>query len=162
MQSENTSQEMKSKNHNKDAQNIPAQHIAVCKFFEQNRCKHGEAGVDCAFKHPNICKSYKQYGPTPQGCMQNNHCSLYHQKLCPGSIKSKQCFDTNCRSIHLKGTTRYKQDEHLIGDETESQSTNSFLDLRLKAVEAQMMYLLSFAPLHWATIIPAPHIPVVN
>ena len=76
----------------------------TCLHYERNRCKHGVQGTGCKYSHPKICPNVSKEGPG--GCKVKN-CSLYHAKVCYGSLATpKVCMKNNCTYRHLPETKR--------------------------------------------------------
>ena len=90
-----------------------------CSFLAEGYCRHGISGkkeVDgktCRFTHRKVCRKFKLYGShSRHGCKLGAKCSKLHPKLCEGSqrrIKERQCLNSDCPHLHLKGTRRKEE-----------------------------------------------------
>lgn len=81
----------------------------VCYFYKNNMCKFGKKGRDCPYNHPKLCYKYKVNGCDPvNGCKQGDNCRFLHPRICYGSMRKRECFNLECKRLHLKGTRRYQ------------------------------------------------------
>ena len=82
----------------------------LCRFYKQNRCKHGISGKKdgiCNFQHPKPCKKLLNNGTSgPRGCSKGAKCEDFHPKLCHRSLKERICTIQDCQYIHVKHTRR--------------------------------------------------------
>lgn len=80
----------------------------ICFFYKQNRCKFGRKGSECPFAHPRLCYKYKNYGrDSHKGCKDGGKCPYLHPPICYGSERGRECLNSQCKRLHLKGTRRY-------------------------------------------------------
>ena len=80
----------------------------VCYFYKNNKCKFGRRGENCPYAHPKLCFKYKINGcDLVRGCKNGNNCPYLHPPICNGSMRRRECFNENCKRLHLKGTRRY-------------------------------------------------------
>ena len=42
----------------------------------------------------------------PRGCSKGKECEQFHPKMCPSSIKFRECLNESCCLYHVKGTAR--------------------------------------------------------
>ena len=90
-------------NNNIHNNNTEPQVNIICKFYKNNRCKHGLSGSGCRFHHPKPCKKYLQNGNDPRlGCKKGTSCGFFHPKLCNNSINSRECLNENCTYMHKR------------------------------------------------------------
>ena len=94
---------------NMNSNNTESRNNIICKFYKNNRCKHGLSGSGCRFHHPKPCKKFLQNGNDPRlGCKKGASCGFFHPKMCNNSINTRECLNENCAYMHLKGTKRTK------------------------------------------------------
>lgn len=83
----------------------------VCYFYKNNRCKYGRRGQGCPYAHPGLCYKFKMHGrDNVKGC-RKERCPYLHPTICYGSERKRECFNLQCKRLHLKGTRRYPLDE---------------------------------------------------
>ena len=93
----------------------------ICKFYKQGTCKHGLRGKNCKFDHPVACKKLLTHGNrTPEGCSLGTKCKNYHPKMCPSSLKKKECYRATCKLVHVTGTKRKKAESENKNDKRSS------------------------------------------
>ena len=83
----------------------------LCSLFLQGTCPNGISGKNCANFHPRVCNRYRKNGSHPKyGCSLGNACKLYHPDICPNSMKSHTCYNSDCSyRWHLPRTKRIAQ-----------------------------------------------------
>ena len=115
----------------------------VCPFYRKGTCRFGIAGRQCPKTHPPACKKLLRHGNrAPRGCTEGRNCDKYHPTMCQSSLRKKECFNADCKLVHITGTKRIR---------TERNSTGT--------VEATR-YSLNREPAHAAPPAPAaPHAP---
>ena len=117
-----------SKKQEKVEKKLPKKKKSNCWFFtELNNCKHGLSGKNCEFTHPKLCAQYCRFGNGKYGCNKAGKCNKFHPKLCNGSVKSRSCFNENCKFTHLKGTRRM---EGISNTENTAKPEKNFLGKR--------------------------------
>lgn len=98
----------------------------VCYYYRNNKCKYGLRGWDCPYAHPRLCNRYKVNGHDPvRGCKKGKDCTYLHPPICYGSEKKRECFNVECKKLHLKGTRRYPSyppDQTTTGQQTRKQA----------------------------------------
>ena len=95
----------------------------ICKFYKQATCKHGVRGRNCKFDHPVACKKLLTHGNrSPDGCTLGEKCEKYHLRMCPSSLKKKECYRATCKLVHVKGTKRKKADTENKNEKRSSSS----------------------------------------
>ena len=98
----------------------------VCYFYKNNKCKYGLSGRDCSYAHPKLCNRYKINGCDPvRGCKKGNNCTFLHPSLCYGSERKRECFNMDCKRLHLKGTRRYTFDQTTTEQQTRQQAAST-------------------------------------
>ena len=89
---------------------IGSSQTSICRFYKQNRCKHGISGKKdgiCRFEHPKPCKKLLNNGIIgPRGCAKGDKCEDFHPKMCQRSLKERICTNQKCEFIHVKHTRR--------------------------------------------------------
>jgi len=96
----------------------------VCKYYTKGYCKHGIKGTGCKFRHPKACKKLLLHGnKKPKGCNEGKNCDHFHPRMCSNSIKKGECFDKDCKFVHVKGTKR-KENKSSTGDRDKSTNKN--------------------------------------
>ena len=79
----------------------------ICRYFKKGSCKHGVKGQGCKFQHPKVCARFMQHGTRrPRGCSLGRKCKEFHPQVCINSLRTGECFDSNCRFNHISGTKR--------------------------------------------------------
>lgn len=117
----------------------------VCKFYKMNTCKFGSK---CRQPHPKFCKNFMKNGAqkfNPKGC--DNKCGKPHPSTCRNAMKNNECFTTNCRFFHARGTLRGEQKENELNprqskmsafnEQTNPQEQHNYWDKRVKEQELQ-------------------------
>ena len=89
----------------------------ICRFYRQNRCKHGISGhgipgTQCKFYHPKPCNRYTAYGTGSGGCKEGLKCSKFHPRMCRDSLRKHECLNPDCTLPHIRGTRRSQADEN--------------------------------------------------
>ena len=87
----------------------------ICNHYKRGNCKHGRKGDKCQFSHPKPCSKLMKHGNKgPRGCNKGKQCSSFHPIMCRNSLNKGQCYDNECTSVHVKGTSRKKSptDDH--------------------------------------------------
>lgn len=80
----------------------------ICFFYKNHKCKFGRSGRDCPYAHPSVCFKYKMNGCDSQrGCKKGDQCNYLHPPICNGSARKRECLNSECKRLHLKGTRRY-------------------------------------------------------
>ena len=89
----------------------------TCIHYKTNRCKHGISGKNCDYRHPKPCKKCMTFGDKARnGCSKGRTCEFLHPKVCRTSINKHECFNDNCKFMHIKGTKRQKPiNENITG-----------------------------------------------
>ena len=83
----------------------------ICPYYKRQACRYGIAGRQCpAGDHPKACKKLLMHGTrSPRGCNLGNNCDKFHPiNMCPSSLKKRECYNPDCRLIHIKGTRRHR------------------------------------------------------
>jgi len=75
-------------------------HKRICKFYLQNKCKHGKSGKDCSFEHPIRCRNLR----TARGCKKGDACKFWHPKTCKYGHNCK--IKKTCKLVHPNGPTK--------------------------------------------------------
>ena len=85
----------------------------LCSLFLEGICPHGITGKKCSNFHPRVCNAYRKNGGNSKyGCKKGNNCERFHPKVCPSSLKSRTCYNENCRfKWHLPRTIRVPQNK---------------------------------------------------
>lgn len=79
----------------------------VCHFYKRGNCRHGFSGNGCRFSHPKPCQKLIRFGLSgKQGCKLGQKCPKYHPRLCQNSLTKHECFDSDCKYMHVRGTKR--------------------------------------------------------
>ena len=79
----------------------------VCKFYKNIKCRYGKSGrnIDangkvCAYRHPQICKKFQDFGDTQNGCKEKK-CENLHLNICKIFKKHGNCkFANKCKFFH--------------------------------------------------------------
>lgn len=99
------------KNPTNENQDNESKSRKVCYFYKNNRCKYGRRGKGCHYAHPGLCYKYQMHGrDNIKGC-RKERCPYLHPPVCYGSERKRECFNLECKRLHLKGTRRYPLDE---------------------------------------------------
>ena len=96
--------------------------------YKNNRCKHGISGKNCDYRHPKPCKKCMTFGDKAKnGCSKCRTCEFLYPKVCRTSINKQECFNDNCKFMHinLKGTKRQKPINENITSQTNPQGQGS-------------------------------------
>ena len=126
--------------------NSTSQTPPICKFFKNNRCKHGIAGTGCRFTHPKPCSKFLQNGNNHRtGCRKGNNCTFFHPKICHTSLNTRECFNENCQYTHIKGTKRTKPIPSLMSDETRYDAEFPPLPIYQRTNQPNMLHPQSMA-----------------
>jgi hypothetical protein len=81
----------------------------ICIHYRNNRCKHGISGKNCDYRHPKPCKTFMTYGDKANnGCSNGRKCEFLHPRICRTSLNKHECFNENCKYMHIKGTKRQR------------------------------------------------------
>lgn len=98
----------------------------VCYYYKQNKCKYGLRGWNCPYAHPKLCNKFKVNGYDPvRGCKKGKDCKYLHPSICIGSERRRECFNVECKKLHLKGTRRYPPSpQYPPGDHVTAAQTN--------------------------------------
>ena len=83
----------------------------ICPHYKRSACRYGIAGRQCPDgDHPKACKKLLTHGTrSPRGCDLGNNCDKFHPtNICSSSLKKRECYNPDCRLIHIKGTRRHK------------------------------------------------------
>ena len=100
----------------------------ICYFYKHNQCKFGRKGRDCPYAHPNLCNKYKVNGRDPvKGCKFGDKCKYLHPPICNGSERKRECFNLECKKLHLKGTRRYQPEDPPPGPPTHPPTSASHI-----------------------------------
>lgn len=87
----------------------PAAEPEVCPFYIKGTCRFGIAGRQCPKMHPPACKKLLRHGNRgPRGCTAGRNCDKFHPPTCQASLKKRECFNTDCKLVHVAGTKRIK------------------------------------------------------
>ena len=85
--------------------------VKICPDLLNGICPYGWSGMSgkgCSLPHPKRCHKYCSFGAVePHGCTKEP-CDRFHPKLCLNSVLQKQCFNDDCRRLHLEGTARHR------------------------------------------------------
>ena len=108
---------------------------AICSFFKQNRCKHGQRGQGCTFNHPKICFPFTKKGP--KGCKKAQECQYFHPKLCKTSVSDGICLKDNCKFLHLPKTARSSKVNDPVNKESKSSPNLSEQSVKLAGNSSQ-------------------------
>ena len=85
----------------------------VCRFYEKGTCRYGIAGRGCSRQHPKACKKLLQHGDRgPRGCSAGSRCDKFHPLMCRSSLRKRECFNQDCKLVHIVGTKRIKPRNH--------------------------------------------------
>lgn len=97
-------------NNNLDGQTTQTtQKVPVCIHYRTSRCRHGISGQNCPYQHPKPCNKYLAFGDKqPRGCQNGSKYQYFHPKLCRDSLNQNNCYNENCKFLHIKGTQRKK------------------------------------------------------
>ena len=113
----------------------------ICRHYQKGTCKYGLVGRECPRDHPAACKKLITHGnQSPHGCTKGRACDSYHPRMCSSSLRRRQCYNSDCKLRHVKGTAR-KQKDVAQQEETRSQPQNdnvNFLEA-LNAMKAEIM-----------------------
>ena len=139
------------------AVNDKAEDPAICKFFLRNACKFGKLGTRCHYYHPKICPNYKN--------CKSNDCKMHHPEICKSSREKWECFNRDCRAIHLKGTKRFETQSLNISANTvrpygKGNASENFLGMQIKEIQTQLAAILKHLPYPWLREIPPPQLPL--
>ena len=101
----------------------PATQEKVCPHYSRGTCKFGLKGTNpkdgvtkCPLSHPTPCQKLLDHGTaktSKQGCSKGKSCTLYHPRMCQGSIASRSCSKVFVRGrcpdgYHVRGTKKPK------------------------------------------------------
>jgi hypothetical protein len=84
----------------------------MCRLYLENRCRYGEVGQGCRFRHPKKCAKFVRYGLKKynyQGCEKSTGCKWAHPKACFSSLRKGECLRANCKFFHIQGTKRARE-----------------------------------------------------
>ena len=97
--------------------NTNSEQKPTCIHYKNNRCKHGISGKNCDYRHPKPCKNvWHLETKQKNGCSKGRTCEFLHPKVCRTSINKHECFNDNCKFMHIKGTKRQKPiNENITG-----------------------------------------------
>lgn len=89
----------------------------ICRFYRQNRCKHGITGhgipgTQCKFDHPKPCIRFTAHGTGSGGCREGLKCSKFHPRMCRDSLRKNECLNPDCTFPHVRGTRRSQADKN--------------------------------------------------
>ncbi|XP_076042586.1 uncharacterized protein LOC143026307 [Oratosquilla oratoria] len=78
----------------------------ICRYYEKGRCRHGNSGRECNYRHPKPCRKLLMYGTRDnRGCkLARGKCPQFHPRMCSNSIRHNLCQDKSCNYTHVKGT----------------------------------------------------------
>ena len=86
------------------------QPIDICSFYIKGTCRYGISGRLCPKYHPKACKKLLQNGnKSPNGCNLGKNCDKHHPQMCYSSLRTRTCYNQDCKLVHVKGTKRIKQ-----------------------------------------------------
>ena len=84
----------------------------VCPHYRKGTCRHGVAGRQCSKLHPKACKKLLAHGNrAPKGCTAGNQCEKYHPVMCQSSLRKRECFNADCKAVHIPGTKRVRPEK---------------------------------------------------
>ena len=86
----------------------------LCEQYKIGKCPHGVRGdkpfngISSCFKsHPKRCLRFIKHGfKGKQGCNRGKNCKYFHPSYCKSSLRTRACYNYNCKYPHLKGTKR--------------------------------------------------------
>jgi hypothetical protein len=86
----------------------PLREKGVCRKFLQRACRHGRAGIGCAFAHPKLCIRYCKFGKnSTKGCKRGKECNFFHPPLCWRFADGGVCERADkCKYYHISSPAR--------------------------------------------------------
>ena len=97
----------------------------ICRFYKQGNCRFGRKGADCPYDHPQACRKLLKHGKrSPNGCTKGQKCEYYHPRMCSTSITKGECYNNDCKFVHVKNTKRKKESKSSEGDPKENPKEN--------------------------------------
>ena len=137
----------------------------TCHFYLKGTCRNGLSGKKCPKEHPPACKKLLKHGAKGRlGCKKGTSCSNFHPKMCQTSLSKGECFNPDCKLVHVSGTKRREENQtkkNVTIDQNVNENPpnplNTFLEEALLALETRIMAALdqklaktmqTAAPLH--------------
>ena len=77
----------------------------VCIHYLMRKCKHGNKGDKCEWKHPKLCFSFMNKGK--KGC-EKEDCEYHHPDMCRYDT---ECKNEKCRFLHPRILKRWEKGE---------------------------------------------------
>lgn len=116
-----------------------AKNDTICRFYNKGSCKHGVAGDECSFSHPEVCRKFTKFGTRqPRGCNLGKKCKFHHPVMCIYSLRKGECQNNRCSFRHLLGTKRPPPEEPRNSQErTTSQTPQTRAEQTLSQTQEQ-------------------------
>ena len=94
---------------NTQNQNPTVQQIDICTYYKRGVCRYGISGRQCPKNHPKACKKLLEHGNRgPRGCTAGRSCDKFHPIMCQSSLRKRECFNEDCKLVHISGTKRVR------------------------------------------------------
>lgn len=97
----------------------------ICPLLMEGKCPHGISGIECEYKHKNICYKYCRFGTREMhrgGCRFGEECRFLHPTICQNSLTMQVCLSETCTNVHLQKTHRKPKES--VGKQTSYRNPN--------------------------------------